>query len=47
MDTIWNCAFGIDTDTQNELNNQYYEKSEKVFRNSVDFTMPLYLGSKV
>ena len=31
MDTIWNCAFGLDIDLQNDMDNIYYEKSESVF----------------
>jgi hypothetical protein len=31
MDAIWNCAFGIDVDMQNDLKNDFYFKSEAVF----------------
>jgi hypothetical protein len=47
MDTIWNCAFGLDIDLQNDPNNPYLEKSEAVFRNSINFTKPMYLGSNL
>jgi len=32
MDSIWQCAFGIDADTQNKTNDPYFEKSEKVLK---------------
>ncbi|CAF3502318.1 unnamed protein product [Rotaria sp. Silwood1] len=31
MDTIWSCAFGIDTDMQNNINNPYLIYSQTVF----------------
>jgi hypothetical protein len=34
MDTIWNCAFGIDIDVQNNPENEYFTKCEKVFANT-------------
>lgn len=30
------CAFGIDTDMQNDINNPYLKKAAEVFENSVD-----------
>ena len=45
MDTIWNCAFGVDMDLQNNPNNPYLEKSERVFTNMANFTLPMHLGS--
>jgi hypothetical protein len=32
MDAIWNCAFGLDADIQNDLQNEYFSKSEAAFR---------------
>jgi hypothetical protein len=46
MDTIWNCAFGLDIDLQNNPDNQYLQKSEKVFTNAAQFTLPMYIGSR-
>lgn len=43
MDTIWNCAFGLDINAQNE-NSMYLEKSERVFRDAANFNLPMYLG---
>ncbi|CAF1054545.1 unnamed protein product, partial [Brachionus calyciflorus] len=31
MDSIWNCAFGVDTDIQNEPENEYNIRSEAIF----------------
>jgi len=31
MDTIWSCAFGIDTDMQNNINSPYLVNSQKIF----------------
>jgi hypothetical protein len=45
MDSIWNCAFGIDIDIQNNPNNEYFYQCERVFSNSVNLTFPLKLGS--
>lgn len=44
MDSIWNCAFGVDINMQYEKENEYFNKCETVFRNSASFTLPLYLG---
>jgi len=41
MDTIWNCAFGLDIDLQNDLDNIYFKKSEAIFSNLVNFN-PLF-----
>ena len=32
MDTIWNCAIGLDIDLQNDLDNVYFKQSERVFQ---------------
>jgi cytochrome P450 len=31
MDTIWSCAFGIDTDMQNKIDNPYLVHSQQIF----------------
>lgn len=33
MDTIWQCAFGVDADTQNKKDDPYFKNCERVFRN--------------
>ena len=43
MDTIWNCAFGVDIDVQNHPDNEYFKRSETVFRNTADLTPIMYL----
>nr|UOU03265.1 cytochrome P450 3045C6-3 [Brachionus rubens] len=44
MDSIWNCAFGVDTNIQYEKENEYFTKCESIFRN-LDITLPGYLGA--
>ena len=46
MDTIWQCAFGVDADSQNRIDDPYYKKCEKVFTDIADFNMLMYFGSK-
>ncbi|CAF4663757.1 unnamed protein product [Rotaria sp. Silwood1] len=36
MDTIWSCAFGIDTDMQNNINNPYLIYSQQIFGEKVN-----------
>ncbi|CAF3497399.1 unnamed protein product [Rotaria socialis] len=51
MDVIWHCAFGIDTDMQNDINNIYMQKSmacfatdaEKVFIVKLSNVMPFLI----
>lgn len=31
MDSIWNCAFGIDTDIQKNAKNEYFDRCEAMF----------------
>lgn len=45
MDTIWNCAFGIDIDLQNNPDNPYFHKCENHFKIAAEFSLPLYLLS--
>ena len=44
MDTIWNCAFGVDIDIQNNPNNVYYTKSEQLFQETVNINIFGYCG---
>ena len=46
MDTIWNCAFGLDNDLQNDLDNIYYNRSEAVFTMTTKFNLFFFLSSK-
>ena len=39
MDTIWNCAFGVDIDLQNKHDNEYFLNAEKFFREVVEFDL--------
>jgi hypothetical protein len=44
MDTIWNAAFGIDIDVQNNPDNEYFTKCEKVFTDADDPNIFQFLG---
>lgn len=45
MDTIWNCAFGVDIDVQKkDSESDYFIKCEKAFSDSWKFTFPMYIG---
>ncbi|UJR11334.1 hypothetical protein I4U23_015515 [Adineta vaga] len=51
MDVIWHCAFGIDTDLQNDIDNSYMKKSlalfsrdpEKMFLVRISNLMPFFV----
>jgi len=45
MDTIWNCAFGLDIDLQNNPDNEYFKNSEKVFQMTNSFSLPIFFSS--
>ena len=45
MDSIWNCAFGIDIDLQNNPDNEYFTRCEDVFGNNLKFPFYFKLGS--
>jgi hypothetical protein len=47
MDTIWNCAFGIDIDIQNNPENEYFTKCEKVFSNTEKQNLFTFLSSNI
>lgn len=46
MDTIWNCALGLDIDLQNDLDNIYYKKSESVILFTQNLNKLLIASSK-
>lgn len=45
MDTIWNCAFGLDIDLQNNPKNEYFVNSENLFRLLQRFYLPVFIAS--
>jgi hypothetical protein len=45
MDTIWGAAFGVDIDLQNNPENIYFSKCERVFKEVSEFGVPQFLGS--
>nr|QVK45584.1 cytochrome P450 [Brachionus paranguensis] len=44
MDSIWNCAFGVDINMQYEKENDYFSKCEEVFKFSSNLITPQYMG---
>jgi hypothetical protein len=44
MDTIWNCAFGVDIDLQHNPDNEYYKKSEELFNTTWQLRTQNFLG---
>ena len=46
MDTIWNCAFGVDIDLQNNPDNEYFKKCEQIFSEATHLTILHRFGSK-
>jgi thromboxane-A synthase len=45
MDTIWNCAFGIDINPQEDVNNPYFKRSQEAFVIPVDFGFVFFITS--
>jgi hypothetical protein len=45
MNTIWNCAFGVDIDLQDDPENIYLKKCEEVFDKTSNLNMIQYSGS--
>ncbi|CAF0825016.1 unnamed protein product [Adineta ricciae] len=45
MDVICRCAFGIDTDMQNDSNNMYLRKSAEVFKVDIEQMLPFKICS--
>ena len=43
MDTIWNCAFGLDINLQVDRNNEYLTKSEAVFKSTTETLFALVI----
>jgi cytochrome P450 len=43
MDTIWNCGFGVDIDTQNNPNNPFLVKAVEHFKQRALFTLSFKL----
>lgn len=46
MDTIWNCAVGMDIDCQNNPDNVYLSKALLVFKDLEDFKLLFRVTSK-
>nr|UOU03263.1 cytochrome P450 3045C8 [Brachionus rubens] len=44
MDSIWNCAFGVDINMQYEKDNEYFTRCEGVFAMLTSLTLPSYFG---
>ncbi|CAF1091710.1 unnamed protein product, partial [Brachionus calyciflorus] len=44
MDSIWNCAFGIDINIQYKKENEYFYKCEDVFRSLADLNLVTYVA---
>ena len=47
MDTIWNCAFGLDIDLQNNPENPYLVHSNQVFRDSLKGSLMRTISCKI
>jgi hypothetical protein len=41
MDSIWNCAFGLDIDAQNNTKSEYLKKSEDIIEQASVLTLPV------
>ena len=46
MDSIWNCAFGLDNDMQNDPNNLFMEKSVEMVKDTSKFPILRLLSCK-
>nr|APA31882.1 cytochrome p450 06345 [Brachionus plicatilis] len=44
MDSIWNCAFGVDINIQYERESEYFIKCEKIFKDFSDLNFLSYLS---
>ena len=47
MDSIWNCAFGVDANIQVNQDNEYFVNCEKTFQNYGQPKLPFFIGSKI
>lgn len=45
MDSIWNCAFGVDINLQYNTENEYLNKCEAIFTNTTRLSLPAFLGT--
>lgn len=48
MDSIWNCAFGLDINCQYDDSKyvSFYHKSRGVFKDLAEYTFPMYVASE-
>nr|UOU03262.1 cytochrome P450 3045C9 [Brachionus rubens] len=44
MDSIWNCAFGVDINMQYEKENEYFTKCEEIFKSTSNLNFPQLIG---
>jgi hypothetical protein len=44
MDTIWNVAYGVDKDMQNDMDNEYFYVCEKHFNDASKFKPIVYIS---
>ena len=47
MDTIWNCAFGVDIKVQENQDNEYFVKCESFFREIGSDNILNFIGSNL
>lgn len=45
MDSIWNCAFGVDINIQYERENTYFKKCEEVFKSFANLNILFYMAN--
>ncbi|CAF1007044.1 unnamed protein product, partial [Brachionus calyciflorus] len=44
MDSIWNCAFGVDINMQYEKENEYFNKCEQIFKDTTNISFIEYIA---
>lgn len=47
MDTIWNCAFGVDIQVQDNPDNEYFVKCEQFFKEIGSDNILNFIGSNL
>ena len=47
MDTIWNCAFGVDIKVQDNIDNEYFVKCERFFKEIGSDNILNFIGSNL
>lgn len=47
MDSIWQCAFGVDINMQYDTENEYYDKCEIFFNNKFKTNLPMLIASNI